>query len=366
MKKVLFISNGFAEDLVAITIIKKLRKANESAEISCLPIVGNTKHFQGHNIKIIGPHWKLPSEGLNYGHWLLHFLDFICGLPILAIGQILSLFIRRNSFDLIITVGDYVGIAAAAISRVNAPLVHVWVCPAYYYPKYVKEYLKKHGKVIFSRGQKDHDLHDLNIPMIHSSNPLLDTFEITGESFKLNADIKTIGILPGSRKDAYKNLPLLLEVMSGISKSKEVNFLIALSPKINKEKFREVSRKTHDWSDRYILTDKFGDVLAVSDIIIGLARTANEQALAMGKPVVTFWGSGHSMEKRLVRSHFHQVLMGNAILAAPNAGEVIKATLSLLNDPERMREMGQKGKEIMGPRGGSKIIAEKIESILEQ
>ena len=66
MKKVLFISNGYAEDLAAIAIIKKLRSIYPEAKISALPIVGNAEHFKKMpEVKVIGPHWELPSQALQ-------------------------------------------------------------------------------------------------------------------------------------------------------------------------------------------------------------------------------------------------------------------------------------------------------------
>ena len=366
MKKILFISNGFAEDLVAITLIKELRKIYSEVEISCLPIVGNTKHFKDLDVNIIGPHWKLPSEGLNYGDWLLHLLDFLWGLPVLITGQIFSLFINRNKFDLTITLGDYVGIAAAAIAKVSSPLIHIWVCPARYYPQYVRKHIKKHGVSIYQRGPGPSSLDDTGIEVKCVGNPLFDTFEITGEDFNLHKNIPTIGVLPGSRKVAYKNLRLLTKVLDSMLQKRKVNFLIALSPKLEKGKFIKTMKQYSTLSNEFIITDKFGDVLNTSDLIIGLARTANEQALALGKPVVTFWGKGFSMSEKMVRKHAHRIMKKNALLFPPDPEKIVSGVLSLLDDPKKMEEMGKKGMEIMGPRGGSRVIAQDIKDFLER
>jgi len=365
MKKILFISNGFAEDLVAITLIKELSNIKADAEIYCLPIVGNAKHFADLNVKIIGPHWELPSEGLNYGNLGLHVGDFFGGQLALVLGQLISLAIRRKQFDLIVCVGDYVNSAAAAITLQKAPIVHVWVCPAYYCPGFVKKHLEKKCKTIYLRDSEVDDLDEIAVEKKFVGNPLMDTFEINGEGFGLNGNNPTIGVLPGSRKVVYKNLPLLLEILQGIYRIRRANILFALSPKIDKKEFTQASKKLNGWSDDYMLTYNFGDVLKESDIIIGLARTANEQALAMGKPVVTFWGIGHAMERRLVKSHANKVLKGNVLYLRPKAEDITSSVLSLLDDPEKMDEMSKKGREIMGPRGGSKTIARDIKKLLE-
>lgn len=365
MKKILFISNGFSEDLVAITLIKELRKVHQLLEIYCLPIVGNARHFKPIKVKVIGPHWETPSEGLNYGNWALTFFDILFGLPLLILGQLISLFLLRKKFDLVITVGDYVGVASAAIARISAPLFHVWVCPAGYYPKFVKKYISEHAVAVYQRGPGASSLDDTGVKVQFVGNPLLDTFEITGEDFGLKGNRPTIGVLPGSRKVVYKNLRLLLEVLSGILKRKKVNVLVSLSPKMDRKKFMTSAKKYPGWSDEYVISEKFGDILNRSDLIIGLARTGNEQALGMGKPVVTFWGKGFSMSERMVRGHAHRILKKVPVLLPPDPERISSKVVSLLDDPAEMKDLGRKGIELMGPRGASRTIAREIKAFLE-
>jgi|GEM_PF-2031815 len=365
MKRVLFISNGFAEDMVVLKLAGELKNRMPDSEITCLPIVGNAGHFKDRNLKVIGPHWKLPSEGLNYGNWILHILDILCGLPVLALLQFFSLRVRRRHFDLTVTVGDYVGIAAAALAGLSAPLVHVWVCPARHYPAFVREYLRKHGVAVYQRTEGKSVLDESGVQVKSVGNPLLDTFDITGESFGLDKSVPTVGVLPGSRKNVFDNLETLIAVMDGIKRKKKVQFLIALSPKIDRKKFMSSASRTRGWSDDFIVTDKFGDVLNSSDLVIGLARTGNEQAMALGKPVVTFWGKGFSMSEPMVRKHAHRILKKNAVLLPPEHDRISSEVVSLLDDPGRMSEMSRRGREIMGPLGGSKVIAQEIGEFLK-
>ena len=366
MKKVLFISNGFSEDLVAIKLINEVRKVHPNVEIFCLPIVGNARHFKQLGVRVIGPHWETPSEGLNYGSILLSVLDFFWGLPLLMLGQISSLFSMREQFDLTVTVGDYVGIAAAAMARVNAPLMHVWVCPAHKFPRYVQDYMRKHCVAIYTRRSDIDDFDHAGLLTKFVGNPLMDTFEITGEDFGLDKSRLTVGVLPGSRKNVYRNLVVIASAMEEIYKAKNANFLVSISPKLDSEKFKEALNRSVKGKLGYVVTSKFGDVLNRSDIILGLARTGNEQALCMGKPVITFWGKGFSMSEGMVISHWRNVLRKNAIALPPEPKLIAKAFVDLVNNPRMMEHMARRGREIMGERGGSSAVAKDIKEFFEK
>ena len=112
-KNILFISNGYAEDLAAIAIIQQLKTIYPEANILALPVVGNAKHFKNLGVKIIGPHWELPSQGVAVGA-LAILKDLLWGAPLLYLGQILSL-IRLKNIDLIVGVGDHLSIVASIV-----------------------------------------------------------------------------------------------------------------------------------------------------------------------------------------------------------------------------------------------------------
>ena len=44
---------------------------------------------------------------------------------------------------------------------------------------------------------------------------------------------------------------------------------------------------------------------------------------------------------------------------------IVDGVISLLDDPERMKALSERGKQIMGSRGGSKIIAREMKDFLE-
>ena len=62
MTRILFLSNGHGEDLIAATIIRELQKTM-TAEIIAMPIVGEGKVFNSLPVSVIGPRRPMPSGG---------------------------------------------------------------------------------------------------------------------------------------------------------------------------------------------------------------------------------------------------------------------------------------------------------------
>ncbi|MEM6599392.1 MAG: lipid-A-disaccharide synthase-related protein, partial [Cyanobacteria bacterium P01_C01_bin.69] len=61
--KLLCISNGHGEDVIALRILDALRQLNVNIEFFALPISGTGSLYQNANVKIIGPTQAMPSGG---------------------------------------------------------------------------------------------------------------------------------------------------------------------------------------------------------------------------------------------------------------------------------------------------------------
>ena len=61
--RLLCISNGHGEDIIALRILNPLRKANPSLDVFALPIAGAGNAYRSQNIPMIGPTQELPSGG---------------------------------------------------------------------------------------------------------------------------------------------------------------------------------------------------------------------------------------------------------------------------------------------------------------
>jgi uncharacterized protein (TIGR03492 family) len=103
---------------------------------------------------------------------------------------------------------------------------------------------------------------------------------------------------------------------------------------------------------------RFGDILEASSVCIGLAGTANEQAVGLGKPVVAFPGPGSQFTKKFLAAQ--KRLLGDSLAAVEGPLEAGRAVLEILADGDRYRRMAACGRERMGEPGGADRMAAEI------
>jgi uncharacterized protein (TIGR03492 family) len=94
--------------------------------------------------------------------------------------------------------------------------------------------------------------------------------------------------------------------------------------------------------------------------VLGQAGTGNEQAVGLGKPVVSAADSRPGMPDRVGWYRMRQQrLLGDALLVLPAADDDAFASgvVKLLDDQRRMDDMARTGRERMGGSGGAAAIA---------
>jgi hypothetical protein len=166
---------------------------------------------------------------------------------------------------------------------------------------------------------------------------------------------KTIGFLPGTRDDAYKNIEDFSKVAWQINKiDRNIRFLLSCPSSLDIEKVK----RSIKLSNLCVVTD-FYSVLSASDIVIGLSGTGNEQAAGSRKPVIAFPGRGAQFNSKFAIAQ-KQLLGDSLMLVSRNSEMIATETVSLLHDKKRIAAMGKAGKERMGRPGASKMIAEII------
>ncbi len=354
--KILFITNGHGEDTIAARIIKEL--AGE--DISVMPIVGDGKTFESlpFKVNILGPRKKLPSGGFIYQSFTNMLKDVFAGLAGNTIEQIKALRALRSKFDLVVAVGDIVPIVGAMMTKTKFMFVGCAKSDYYdySYTPWEKYFLKKYCSLCFPRDLKTHeDLSKAGIKSFYAGNPMMDCFTVTGDKLGIKDGTAVIGILPGTRDDAAMNMEDITAAAEEINKTaKNIFFLVAASPSADTSKFKTVENMK-------IYKDRFGDILALSEIVIGLSGTGNEQAAGMGRPVLAFPGRGVQYTASFARRQTQ--LLGKALLLAKNEPKDIAAkACELLKDKKKRDEMGKTGIERMGGPGASKKIAETIKN----
>lgn len=356
--KILFLSNGHGEDVIAARIINELK----GEEISVLPIVGKGSAFEGHNVNIIGDRRAMPSGGFVYQNLAVMLKDMFSGLIGNTIGQIKLLKEMRGKFDLVVSIGDIVPIVGALMTKTR--FIFIGCAKSCYYDynytPWEKYFLRKFCSMSFPRDKITHEQFlKWGIKSAYAGNPMMDGLEPTGETFGISQGTKVVGALPGTRDDANLNMENICNTAKEINKiadrnNEKIEFLVAAAPGADTSSFKTTPNMR-------IIKDSFSDVINRSDIVLGLSGTGNEQAAGLKKPVISFPGRGVQYTSAFAKRQ--KQLLGEALVVTGddplNTASVIWV---LLHDEQKAGKMGQAGSERMGNPGASKAIADFIKN----
>lgn len=244
--RLLLLSNGHGEDVIAVRILKELQQQNSAPEIFALPIVGEGRAYKNLDIPVIGSVRSMPSGGFIYQDGRQLARDVRSGLLKLTLNQLKT--IRRwvitqkksGYSPKIIAVGDIVPLLFAWLS--SSDYAFVGTAKSEYYLRDETGWLKRDTqaarwegwsgsvylpwerwlmsrsrcKAVFPRDSLTTEiLKQWKIPAFDSGNPMMDGLN---PSFPLQNFYTTdtrkqemerplrITLLPGSRTpEAYKN-----------------------------------------------------------------------------------------------------------------------------------------------------------------
>lgn len=301
---ILFVSNGYGEDLIACQLVKAIRESNLDVDMMACPLVGDGVVYQKHGLGVLGKNRAMPSGGFARTAWVF-FCDIMAGLFNQFAGHVQLL--RKVKVSHVIAVGDvYCLWMAKNVSRET--LVFLPTAKSHLFMKHSfieRLIIKKYSDIVFPRDNlTTTDLAREKINAYFFGNPMMDNLEPSGLELPVTNESPVIAILPGSRAEAYVNFELICDVVEGLS---EGQFLVALAPQLSVEKLAESLQFSgwefvDSWSFRkgknsLFLISNFIDVVSRADVVIGLAGTANEQAVFLGKSVISFEGNGPQSTK---------------------------------------------------------------------
>ena len=179
--------------------------------------------------------------------------------------------------------------------------------------------MKRFCSEIFTRDQLTaDDLVKKGLSANYLGNPMMGGFSRSKHHYKIPENTPVIGLLPGSRSESVQNLKKILSVLEALyERESKVHYLLSLHPNYSLSNYKaalpkgwNIHKDSLQFKTLTIETSKsFGDFLDLSDKVIGLAGTANEQAIHAGIPVFSFVGTGpQSSKKRFLEQ---QQLLGN-------------------------------------------------------
>ncbi|MEG3436169.1 lipid-A-disaccharide synthase-related protein [Pannus brasiliensis CCIBt3594] len=387
-KRVLFLSNGHGEDLNASLILRELIDRNPDVSISAMPLVGEGNAYRRLGVPIIGPTSNLPSGGIIYTDPMNCARDILAGLIGLTVRQVRSILRSGQDYDLLIAVGDIFPITVAWLT--GRPFIAFIVSTSSYYegrlrlpaltefclgsPRCLQVFTRDRftAEDLQSRGMKK---------AIHAGYPIMDAIAPTGKDLGLDSRVPTIALLPGSRlPEALHNLSLELAICREIAKIQPMQFIAAIVSGITETELEKLARQ-RGWEylgegklrgDSAIVhchRDAFADILHRCDVAIGMAGTAVEQAVGLGKPVIQIPGRGPQFTYPFAEAQMR--LLGESVITVgkkPTEPELFataaRKVVEILQDSDRSRICRENGRERVGLAGGSRAIAEKIDRFL--
>ncbi len=363
--RVLLVSNGVGEDLIAASIAAPLQAAGVT--VTAYPLVGVGAYPP--SVSMLDPRRTMPSGGFSMRSGSRGLgADLAAGMIGLWRGQRRTLAAQRGRHDLVVAVGDAYCLWMAARA---APLVafvstadSVRICDFGTLAVWV---MRRHARRIFARDPDTAEaLAAMGLPAVAPGNVMMDLVEGTGETFGLSLSAQVVTLLPGSRADAPGNAALLAHAAQAIGAEEPgTRFLLALAPTVAVE---DVLRHLPQAESQeggavvggahLVLTSAFADAVARASVVIGMAGTANEQAAGLGRPVVAFPGPGTQFTPAFLQMQHR--LLGEALLPTRDWREAAAAVVRLLRDPDERERRGAAGRARMGPPGGSQHIAESL------
>lgn len=393
-RALLVLSNGHGEDEIAVRILDELRSvAKKPLDVSVWPLVGEGHAYRRGGWPIAGPLNCLPSGGFGT-------IDFRQGARDLRAGWIGAHWRQARwalklagRYRFVMAVGDIVPILAARL--ISAPYVLVgcaksayfgWT-PSYSWPE--RLLLRRNCRMIYARDDLTaNELQRLALPARFVGNPMMDGLAGTGEPFDIDRNALVVAMIAGSRDDAEANtaglLDIALHLIDRFEPKRELNFLFPAHAGLD---FDRVCRLLQSGQGRWRLESKapdaaspgirfragktrallakgrFADCLRQADVAIGMAGTANEQAVGIGLPLIAVPGLGAQGERyvRMKMNYFGDA----AITVARDPASVAEALQRILEDPQLRCRMSRAGRARMGEPGGSAIIARDLANWVE-
>jgi uncharacterized protein (TIGR03492 family) len=408
--KILILSNGHGEDIIALKIIEELRKLPKPPSISALPLVGEGFAYEKSDIPIIAPVKKMPSGGFIYMESSKLWQDLRSGLLNLTLAQYKAIKHWAKTGDFILAVGDILPLFLAWLSGINYAFVGTAKSEYYlqddlgflpdisfldrwfgsvYYPWECWLMSRSRCQAVFPRDTLTTQvLQKKGIPAFDLGNPMIDGIHLDSYSrFEEEESSLVVLLLPGSRfPEALENWRLLLSTVDCLLESSRFSFifLAAISPNLDLKPFKQ-SLSSHIWQRKYkkppnfpiddhyallfthpkaklVLTQNaYTTCLNLADVAIAMAGTATEQFVGLGKPVIALPGKGPQYTRKFAENQAR--LLGLSLKLVSKPEQVHEELHKILKNPDLWQLMLENAEKRLGKPGASQRIAQFLERL---
>ncbi|NJK60805.1 MAG: hypothetical protein HC918_11950 [Oscillatoriales cyanobacterium SM2_1_8] len=379
MKTVLFVSNGHGEDLNGSTVLAALRDRCPDWHFLAAPLVGEGQAYRKLGVPVVTPTRKMPSGGFIYMDAGQLWQDLRAGLGTQTWQQIQIL--RRQKVDGVVAVGDAVAIAGALLT--GAPFVSFLVSLSARYTgrlqlPFPALHLLRHRRcrLILARDAFTAKLlQEQRYPAEFVGYPILDLLQVDRPTIQPPPDRPLVALLPGSRlPEAAHNFALLLQLVTRVPSP--MSFWAALVPALHAQ-LPAIAPGWH-WDGQTLHQENheihcppqaFAEILTRCHGAVGMAGTAIEQAVGLGKPVLQIPGEGPQFTYRFAEAQMR--LLGRSVQTV-GTGPATPATLALaaqrlveiLGDRDYLDRCPAWGIESVGTPGGTQRIVDRLTCVL--
>ncbi len=400
MLRVLYVANGHGETAIAARIASEVgRLARGPVAQDLLPLVGTGAGAEP--LAVVGPRRTMPSGGLvAMGNIRAFSRDLLAGFTRLLTAQIGFLAVAARCYDLVVAVGDAYALGMALTARL--PAIFVGTAKSVYVAPYgpFERTLLQRAERAFVRDVPTAEL--LRAQGVEAEAPGNVIVDLAFEAVEPVPAGEWLGILPGSREEAYADAIRLARVVRALGTLRPgPGALLSVAPTIDAARLIRALV-----ADGWVLDDtaglpgaafsaradtarligwpgSLGTLLRASVLVIGQAGTANEQAAALGIPVVALAEDSQAQRTPsrsrgepgespaggsggiAPRSNWYRMrqgrLLGEGLRLVPAAPHKAAAAVAeLLADADELARMGAAGQARMGPAGGAAVVAQAI------
>ncbi|MFN2322824.1 MAG: lipid-A-disaccharide synthase-related protein [Trueperaceae bacterium] len=371
------VANGHGEDAIAAALLMELRTRLPDWSFVAFPVVGVGTAFEDLDVPIRGPRVRLPADGLTLHHPSLLWADLRAGLLQVSLQQVRALWAGRA--DAVLVVGDVYAQGLARLLRgarrfVVQPLVSIRLAEGgglVPWNRAFMERIRAPERALLRRAEAVYPRDEATAAWLRArgvgaarflGNPMMDG--LSGQKLRGSRPGATLALLPGSRAYAERALLLMAAGMAALADAGApcVGWVAWTrgDPPPPPTGWTSETVGDHDgWGSGDVrvgfVTQRFPDVLASADAVLGTAGTAQEQAAGLGLPVVAFpvepayGGAFLANQKRL---------LGGALQVVESDPARVAAGLRrALHDPAVREAARRDGPERLGPPGGTSAIA---------
>jgi uncharacterized protein (TIGR03492 family) len=404
--RLLVLSNGHGEDLIALRVLQALHRRRPELEIAVMPLVGEGGAFAAAEadgvLRRVGPRRHLPSGGfsnqslrglladlwagvltLSWRQWRWVRRWGRCGDPVLAVGDLLPLLLAWGSgapYGFIGTPKSDYTWASGPGSAGLAALYHrckgsewdpwEWALMAARRCRLVAM-----RDALTARGLRRH-----GVRALAPGNPMMDGLQAEPLPAEL-VGTRCLLLLGGSRMpEALGNLRRLLESLALLREPQPLLVLAPCGSRPAPEEwapllgglgFEPVDappqlQAAAAWRRGHVLLavgpGRFAAWAGCAEIGLAAAGTATEQLVGLGVPALSLPGPGPQFKLGFAQRQSR--LLGGSVAVCRTPEALAMRLALLLHDPQRRAAMGRIGRRRMGAAGGSEALARLLEQCL--